>query len=174
MSNTINEWLRNTNPEILDRLALLGLWKANAIFNWLVDDQARRLAAGEPASQIPLHWRAMAMLMELRVSAAGCITGGPGEPERLLPGPDMLLGRLSVFGRGTARQIYLEIRSAHECVAEGGAPVSQIPLHWRALAEVVGLEVNGEGRIVGGPANLPLGLRLPAAALAVRVVDTEG
>jgi hypothetical protein len=32
-----------------------------------------------------------------------------------------------------------------------GAPVSQIPLLWRGLAETVGLVVDNSGRIIDGP-----------------------
>lgn len=85
-----------------------------------------------------------------------------------------VLDSLSIFGMGRANQTFAELVEVQECMLAGGAPTYAIPLAWVALAEVMGLEVNREGRIVRGPANLPVGLRLPAELLAGRAHDREG
>jgi hypothetical protein len=71
--------------------------------------------------------------------------------------PDVLK-RLSLNGAVTANQIFDELVSTQDQQITANDTVSQIPLVWKALAETVGLDVDLDGRIVGGPKALPAGL----------------
>lgn len=64
-----------------------------------------------------------------------------------------VIDRLSVEGRDTYAHNAERLIEMEYAQLENDEPVSRIPLVWLALAETVGLEVDLDGRIVGGPRN---------------------
>ena len=59
------------------RISLIGLTVLAGKYEELVDSQAEQLAAGDPTSDIPLLWRALAETAGLTVDNAGRIVDGP-------------------------------------------------------------------------------------------------
>lgn len=79
-TNPVVALVQAHNPAVVDRLSITAELVLGGIFDELVAGQDRRLAAGQPVSQLPLAWHALALLVGLEVDDGGRIVGGPRQP----------------------------------------------------------------------------------------------
>lgn len=66
-----------TSTKVEQCISLIGLTVLAGKYEELVGSQAEQLAAGDPTSDIPLLWRALAETAGLTVDNAGRIIDGP-------------------------------------------------------------------------------------------------